>query len=764
MLAVFIPLNPMFPRPGLDPSYHFAINQAVAQRLVFGKDIIFTMGPYGSINTRLYHPATDSLMVWGGLFLGVCYSLLLLLLAREVRFQWLLVYVAFVTGIMYWGSARFFSYPLILVLVSYRISLTSTHAGSLDLSKPSTIGFAICFAPLGLLPLIKVSLLLLCGPTAVACFFLLWRSKQKPLAYSSIIIPSISTVLFWTVSGQPILALPNFLVNIPTIVSGYTEAMAMTGNAMEIVIYIIASVAILYAIATDNLGPPIHSSILFLCYALFLFIAFKEGFVRHDDHALTAGASIVVAALSVKFILKERRLITALLPAVLAWGYIDKNYVNSSTGSIYSSIRHTYSNAWNGLYVRLAGTNALQKSFDDHIDVIKNKFHIPKLHGTADIYSYHQSSLLASGNTWSPRPMPQSLTAYNPTLAKLNEAHLQSENRPDNILFRVEPTDGRFPSLEDGLSWPTLFNDYYVTKLENDVLYLKRRASSSKQGLMTEFYTATHKLGEEIALPTTREPLFAEIEIFPTFLGTLASIFFKPPQLNISVTLSDGTKRDYRFIAGMARSGFLISPLVANTKDIVFLTGPDTGYLESNIMKTVEIFQSGGKAIFWNSSYSMKLSKINLARDTNVANIIIFDRIIDLNGITETSSASCDGSIDSVKTISNILSVNGWTAIAAIDGIVPDTVFLTLTNESGKKIYVKARSTPRVDVKEAFMQPKMPDTGFSADIDVSVLSGKYVLGVSRVYKGNLESCPQFNHGKARIDVEIGRQPLPALSR
>jgi len=132
-----------------------------------------------------------------------------------------------------------------------------------------------------------------------------------------------------------------------------------------------------------------------------------------------------------------------------------------------------------------------------------------------------------------------------------------------------------------------------------------------------------------------------------------------------------------------------------------------------------------------------------------------FDKIIKgtPNGMSESRSTTCDAFIDVVNgispapaslTISNTLSVDGWMAISGKDGVVPDAVFVTLSDENGKKIYIKARRTPRPDVKEHFKQPRMPDPGYTAFIDVSTLSGKYTLGLSRIYKGTLESCQQFS--------------------
>jgi hypothetical protein len=56
VLAVFVPFDPVMPRQGLDPSWKFAMNEAVAQHLDIGRDIMFNFGPYSYIYTRVYHP------------------------------------------------------------------------------------------------------------------------------------------------------------------------------------------------------------------------------------------------------------------------------------------------------------------------------------------------------------------------------------------------------------------------------------------------------------------------------------------------------------------------------------------------------------------------------------------------------------------------------------------------------------------------------------------------------------------------------------
>lgn len=72
-IAIFVPFSPEMPGTGLDPSWQFGINQAMAQGLSFGKEIIYSFGPYASIYTRLFHPSTDFMMLSGSLYLALSY-------------------------------------------------------------------------------------------------------------------------------------------------------------------------------------------------------------------------------------------------------------------------------------------------------------------------------------------------------------------------------------------------------------------------------------------------------------------------------------------------------------------------------------------------------------------------------------------------------------------------------------------------------------------------------------------------------------------
>jgi hypothetical protein len=757
VLAVFVPLAPAMPADGLDTSWMYAMNQGVAQGLVFGRDIVFTFGPYASIYTELYHPATDRLMVFGSLFLGLSYAFLLVLLGKGEQIKGLALYGIFLACLLDSRDALLFSFPLLLALVVYRMTLPDEHALHLHLAKPIAYFVLVLFAPLGLLPLIKGSFLPICGITAFFCFAIFWNRGDKPLACMAITIPAISSVMLWRISGQPISAMPGFFWSMRQIISGFTEAMSYQGNPWESVLYVLASALIILVIVRTAPGPKSSTWFLSLSFALFLFIVFKASFVRHDQwHNITAGTSILAAALLLIFVVGEKPSLLPLAMAVVVWVYIGHGTIKTTAEDISVNLQNTFARTIQGGQTRLRRNDNLRKQYDLSNSEIRTEFPIPHLSGTTDVYSYNQTWLLASGSAWAPRPVTQSYSVYTPELAELNFQHLQGANAPDNILFRVEPIDGRLPSLEDGLSWPALINGYSLRKLEGQSAYLRKRTTDRNSVASAEvnLYNSRQELGVEVTLPESNDPLFASIDIQRTLLGRVLSVLYKLPELHMTMRLRDGRTRNYRVISNMMKTDFLISPLVKNTEEFLLLAADGNKYLTGNEVKDITISSGNHAGLFWKRTYSLNVRKLNLLKHSDTENSFLFDKMNEAapESLSPSSRLACEGMIAAVNgtllpsgspTVGNALSVQGWMTVSGKDGIVPDLVFVTVTSESGKTVYIKAHSTPRDDVRWHFKQLWMPDPGYAAMADVSSLSGQYTLGLARTYKGNLGICQQF---------------------
>lgn len=605
VISVFVPLSPKMPASSLDASWAVGLNQAVVQGLSFGKELIFTLGPYASIYTKTYHPALDSLMIAGSLYLAVAYWLCLIFLMKDMRWYWPLTFCFLLFIMIYARDSLFFSYPLLVGLLCFK---------TIHQEKPFQIPHVyfsfltiLLFIPFGLFALIKGSVLTLCVTISILCFIYLLANNRKTLALISLITPLISMVFFWSIIGQSINHLPLYFLNMLSLISSFTEAMSTEGDMNEVILFLINTLLLLGTIVWQKQIKGTKKIFLLTLFFVFLLLSFKAGFARHYGHAFIPGTSILIAALLLPFILNTKVVWAIILFSLNTWYYINNHYNHLSIRDNFIS---NYSATWHGLKNRLSNAHGLEQDFNLAMDYLSKQAAFPILSGTTDIYSYNQSYLIASKNHWFPRPVFQSYSVFNAKLALKNKKYLQSTHRPDNIIFKIEPIDGRVPALEDGPSWPELLNQYQPTQLMNDFLFLhKKTASNQVKKSMEQLSSEQHYLEELVRLPDLNGLIYAEIELKPTLLGHLTTLLFKPAELHIIFTLKNGTKKQFRLIANMMKAGFLISPLIENTTEFTLLYS-QKNYLDEKMVQSFVIATNQQKNWQWNDEYTVHLKRI----------------------------------------------------------------------------------------------------------------------------------------------------------
>lgn len=752
IVVMFVPLYPGMPAASLDPSWVLGMNQAVSQNFGIGTDVVFTFGPYSSVYTRAYHPATDLIMLSGSLYLALICWLSLVFLAKKNSFVLLFSFFVLFSGLIFSRDALLFFLPLLVGLSTFKIC--SSHNQTSSNGYPINFFVFIIFSSLGFLPLVKGSLLILCCAVSILCaaFFLL--KKRNALALTSLLSPLVSMVFFWMVSGQPTTGLSSYFINMIPIVSGYTEAMALKGNTREITIYVAASLALLLSVFFKSNKDMPTRMFLVSIYFVFLFLSFKAGFVRHDGHALAAGTSILLAGISTFFLLNNRFSKLLIAPSLIASFYIISNYATITSSELLNNTTSTFSLSWSGIKNRITLENWPRSIFDNALESLKAEANLPVLKGTSDIYSYNQSYLIASGNDWTPRPVFQSYSVYTPALAEMNKQYLLGKNAPDNIIFRVEPIDERMPSIEDGASWPILMTNYRPVHLKNNFLFLEK--NKNPEGVSTSSFSVMdekHKFGDIVELPVSDQPLFAKIEITPTIIGRLASILFKPSQLQLTVELGSGIKKQYRIVSGMAKSGFIVSPLIENTLDFSMLYA-DAGPLDEKIVKSISISPKGRNSLLWKNEYAISLTKINPKTYSDIS------KIYDLDGFESSIPAGniiqaekCNGSIDAINDISptpehielksGFIHINGWLVSSVEKGTLPEETYVAFTDIEHNQKFLKVRTAPRGDIAGYFKKPELNMSGYSSIADVSSMHGEYIIGLAMKTSGKIEICPQF---------------------
>lgn len=557
------------PGSGLDPSWKLAINQAVASGFAFGSDIVFTFGPYAALQTKVYHPATDGIVFVAGIYLALSYWGMYIYALRGIHLGWTILLIGFLGSLMYSMDALLLSYPLLAGFAILQIKVKEGDVRGVDFRTFALVVFA--FAPFGLLPLVKGTLLALCvGVITVSAAYFLF-SRQAYLIWAVLIAPVVSLVSFWLGAGQDLGDLPIFFASMRPIISGFTQAMSLVGESGEIVTYVTASVFILIAITTNRDSDPLRRVCISLLASGFLFVCFKGGFVRHDGHAVLSGTAILLAALLLPAFVTARWSIAVLVAAFICWAQIDIHFIGTSTRSVKSNLIKTYQHTRDGLSKRLADEAWPASHFEAALASINKESGLLRREGPTDIYSFRQAFLIGAGFEWSPRPVFQSYSAYTPDLILKNASHLFGTKTPENVLFKVETIDKRFPSMDDGVSWPILLQNYDPYQFTAGYSFLKRKSGGSVRPEIVEISAGEEKLGERVVVPQREEPVYVQLWIEPTVVGRILSSLYKPAQMDITVALNDGRSLKYRVVPAMSETGFLLSPLIEDTEGFVAL-------------------------------------------------------------------------------------------------------------------------------------------------------------------------------------------------
>jgi hypothetical protein len=746
-MLFMMPLELSFPGPGLDLSWMYALNEALARHLIFGRDIVFTFGPLASVYSRMYHPATDWVMLCGSVLIGAGLTVGCALLPyprKSVQVAILPFLVAEVTL----RDSVFIFLPFVLLLLVIRVCAPADNEHRL---KPSGLIYA-CVAlvtcSVAVLPLIKGSF---GGPAffsgGLSFLVLLRRRPSAAVAFACMAIAACSSV--WVATGQPIGALPAFFVAQGPIISGYSEAMPLDGPIDAVATYVAASVillAVFYNQVATRFGKTGLIAVVSLVFALF--VCFKGGFVRHDGHALIAAGALLIAAYCATAMMPSVPSVLVWVVAVYAWGFIDRSFSRLDISMVLQRVQNAVSNSYNGIKVRVSAPQQLRTIFDQRNAAIRAQLPLPSLTGSVDLYPFELSTVFAHGLDWSPRPVFQSYSAYDSRLDALNATHLRGANAPRHVFFQVQTIDDRLAALDDAGSWPALLSSYEIVSYDGLQIHLRHvDAGRSKTVFGAPVTRVKARMGSPLQLPDEDGPLWAEIDLKPTFLGRLCLFALKIPPVQITLTLEDGRMVHHRYIAAMGQRAFLLSPYIQTTDDFVSLAA---GICQNNRVRSIQ-FDTPAAGV-WKSGFSVRLRRLELNAQPMTRRMFLLQPSEPPStiGHAETDRRSvCQidsvnglpaGAKESPISAQSALRLQGWCLVSPKEGISPDEVWIALTASNGQRRFYRATQQPRPDVNAFFGHPNMKTPGFVANVDLAGLTGAQELDVFEICNGVAIDC------------------------
>ncbi len=562
------------PSPNLDRSYQAVLEYAVTHNFQFGRDIVFTFGPLGFLNTTVSQgllPVQRVLfaLLWSGMVAWSATGL-----ARQV--QGPMRYVFLVWFLVYSNSGGLGQHAYLVMAYGCLVLM-----GEVQMHKGTTATFLITFA---LLSLVKFTFFMAVTVSIILCALV--HIGKRNIKSFFVFVTFYGAVLFvlWLLAGQHLENFWPWLRGSFEIVGGYADAMTIFPKENVLAFCSVAGAmflaSLLVVIKSSRLS---FSSVgILMVTSVYMFLSWKSGIVRADGHVigfiffLPLAYSVLLNETFQKTMYRKPRLYLATLfmgTVLLCNWSADLQDPGTMLTSLVGWPRHMMGNS------RLI-MNSVTGNWDNCFEALRENSHmgrVPDLpiaraivgKASVDVINYSQWAALTNNLNYRPRPVIQGYTAYTPNLQDLNLSFYRSEKRPQYLLFTMETIDDRFPALDDAPLLPFILSNYTLVAKEGDFLVMKESQIIADNVKQTLIHKQTIAFGESLNLPVCNNALLImQVEVKTTLLGRVIKFLFQSPVLTLN-TKTNGKMVKYRFIPAMAESGFIISPLLLTNSDVM---------------------------------------------------------------------------------------------------------------------------------------------------------------------------------------------------
>jgi hypothetical protein len=615
------PLGMNYPSAaGLDPSWVMVLGEAARLHLGFGEGILFTGGPLSSVYTHYPDSVSFVPKVAARLLVVVVLALLITNVARNTRRY----RVAFAIGVLLQAPGDH-----LLLALPFLAALSALTAKELRLQPASSL-LAVIATAVGTLAKFSVAPVALV--TFVAVDFARAAQGRRPVHSVGYAVATFLLFAFFDHAAT----FTAYLTTSLEVTMGYSDAMSVAGSSSELIAYLVVSLCFLLGIVLTE-RRAVQSSRLpwkaaasrTAVFVVYLFLVWKEGFVRHDLRSLNAWGGLAIALVAYAAVSPEPSssawrdrvvlpscVTTGLLLELVVAPFLLHRAIQMPFGAIYSEPFLRGKNVVAELGTVLSSPSRWRRLVEQRKaeaeETIRRERPLPRLDGSVDTIGSIQARVLANRLDYRPRPSFQEYATYTRGLSEANRRSLV-EHGPDYLLFESEPLDGRHPALAEGPLWPDILRLYQPESLVNGVLVLRRR-SEPLGDLLGKATFATVRLGQEAVLPTTSDPLFLEIDLEKNLLGRLASLLFRAPIVTIVVTYADGRTEKHRLIPGIAASGFLVSPTVSDSRGFFLLASGRSEAPAPSPVRAITIEADGGGAAFYQTDIGLSWRALDAKR------------------------------------------------------------------------------------------------------------------------------------------------------
>ena len=557
-----------------DSAYTYAYHEMFSVGAVHGRDVIHTGGPWSILYYNEFHPNTFWVMIVGQLTIAVIIGWALAAIAHSYicnpKIEWLFLIgtLVLLTSAV---DARFFVMGCLIAILTPNIEKNNQTLLFLALLLFAACAMSIknTFFVMGIILLVQIFL------TEI------FHLRQFP-KYGFLFL--LTALAFHSAGGQPLDALPDYIVSLFDMASASSEFLAEGGSVWEWLCYVFLLVLLLFLCLKTNIQRHgILGLIPLSSLAAILFLSYKSGFVRQDGQHVIRAFSVLVPLLVIYHFMNSNNL----SPLTSRLGYFRQGMrpqrfwaiglifligcMSICTALLLNRHPTLYSNKLerlgqqvNGLASILStGMKTLVRKHESAKAEIRRQFPIADVQGTLAIYSSLQTVGLSYAG-YEILPIAAAQMNWTPRLDTKLESFFTGSSAPEFVLGQTP-----FTARKAGIA---LLTHYESVGVFNDH-YLLRRAEKPRIAKKVFLEDRRWRWDKKLVVPKISDGvLHARISYERTILGSLFSLLYQPPAIVLQLYDHEKLLRQITVGLSIAKSGLPLYPGRPAATDFLLLS------------------------------------------------------------------------------------------------------------------------------------------------------------------------------------------------
>lgn len=536
-------------------AFPYLLNYAFKSGYIFGKDIIYTYGPLSFLSTGL----TISGGVWAIItfkifFLGFYFWVLRTFFFElsYLIFQFFFLIFLIYFGRIYLGDITLYSFLLFAYFLNRYEKLTW-----LNLWGISFITGIFFFIKLH----VALAFLLI---SCMAIFLWIYKEKNRPVIHYLLVLMPIIFILVFSIY-LPV-HLIEYIKSFFLIIKGTNDAMFLEVFSSYSLYATLCIILLLFLpLVKLRYKYNIEGFYRLFVFSLAVFISFKQGYTRADEHQLLFLGAIPLMILQ-SFQLSS---ISAPVKGVLATVCIFLAFFSAKSSHILLSPRFSYSN--------------IQSVHEKSYSLIPAKIRKIISDSTVDIIPGRISMAFTDSLNYKPRPVPQSYIAFNRNLDETNAEFFKGQKSPEFVLYNNGSIDDRHPFWDESYTKLVLLENYTLVsffegkKIKNVIpkdSFLLLKKNEYKLSINEKLVLDTVvRLDDTIMIPFSKNLLRMHAEVHYTLPNKIRNTLFHSRAAYIKLFYDDYSSSRHRVIPKILEEGvFLNYKILSSTEAFSFFS------------------------------------------------------------------------------------------------------------------------------------------------------------------------------------------------